>query len=225
MEGPNSARFLAFVCWPCFPCIPTSSHRRAPYPDSACKRSAFMNPKTMATPLILLLLLLVGSEQASAQPLTDHKVEGQYGDWQLVCKPSPAKTGPQICGLVQNVMADDRSNVGLVVQFQQYGDDARALRIFAPLGVLLPQGLRVKLDDKDVCFATDGQSTTCAPFPFLRCTADACIAQIAIGDALLGRLKTAQRAVFIVYQTEEAGIGIPISLAGFDKAYTVLAKK
>ncbi|MFM1816481.1 MAG: hypothetical protein RLZ98_3176 [Pseudomonadota bacterium] len=173
--------------------------------------------------VIFPALALLWCATASAQPLTDHKVEARHGDWQVVCKP-PASGSSRICGLVQNVMAEDRSNVGLVIQFQQYDGGARAIRIFAPLGVLLPQGLRVKLDDNDVCFGK-AATGTCLPFPFLRCTPDACIAQIAIGDDLLGKLKTSKTAVFIVYQTEEAGIGIPISMNGFSKAYEALAAK
>ena len=174
------------------------------------------------------MLLLACGQPCAAQPLKDHRLQGQFGDWQMVCKPPPAGSKRHICGLVQNVMAEDRSNVGLVIQFQEYANKARALRVFAPLGVLLPQGLRVKLDNKDVCFASEqsgqSQGSMCSAFPFLRCTPDACIAQIAVGKALLERLKRSKQAVFIVYQTEEAGIGIPISMAGFAKAYSQLTK-
>jgi invasion protein IalB len=37
-------------------------------------------------------------------------------------------------------------------------------------------------------------------------------------DKLIEQLKTGKTAIFIIFQTEEAGIGIPISLAGFGKA-------
>jgi invasion protein IalB len=35
---------------------------------------------------------------------------------------------------------------------------------------------------------------------------------------LIERLSNGKSAVFIIYQTEEAGIGIPISLKGFAEA-------
>ena len=41
-------------------------------------------------------------------------------------------------------------------------------------------------------------------------------------DELFAKLKAGKQAVFIIFQTEEAGIGIPISLNGFDKAVAVL---
>ena len=181
-----------------------------------------LSPTTLATVLVTAAALLANA--AAAQPLSDHKVEGRHGDWQVVCKAAPTGSKRRICGLVQNVMAEDRSNVGLVIQFQEYANKTRAIRVFAPLGVLLPQGLKVKLDGKDICYAADSQSNGCNSFPFLRCTPDACIAQIAVGTKLLDRLQSSKTAVFIVYQTEEAGIGIPISMAGFKKAYASLSK-
>ena len=39
---------------------------------------------------------------------------------------------------------------------------------------------------------------------------------------LVEKLKTGKSAVFIIFQTEEAGIGIPISLAGFGDALAKL---
>ena len=36
--------------------------------------------------------------------------------------------------------------------------------------------------------------------------------------ALLAKLKAGKTLVFIIYRTQEVGVGIPISLAGFDQA-------
>jgi invasion protein IalB len=49
-----------------------------------------------------------------------------------------------------------------------------------------------------------------------------CYAQIALEDKLIDQLKGGKQAVFIIYQTEEAGIGIPVSLAGFGQAISAL---
>jgi invasion protein IalB len=45
---------------------------------------------------------------------------------------------------------------------------------------------------------------------------------VTVEDALIEKLKTGKTAIFIIFQSEEAGIGIPISLAGFDKALAAL---
>ena len=122
----------------------------------------------------------------------------------MVCKPPPPGAKNEVCALVQSVTAEDRNNVGLTVYFQKFSDGKRVLRVFAPLGVLLPPGLGLKIDDKDVGHA-----------PFLRCHNFACYAQVVVEDPLIEQLKNGKTAVFIIFQTEEAGIGIPISLAGF----------
>ena len=138
-------------------------------------------------------------------------VRAQHGDWQLVCKPPPPGAKAEICALVQSVTAEDRSNVGLTVYVQKFSNGARVLRVFAPLGVLLPPGLGLKIDNQDVGNA-----------PFLRCHTFACYAQVVVDDTLINKLKSGKQAVFIIFQTEEAGIGIPISLNGLEQALGVL---
>lgn len=138
-------------------------------------------------------------------------VKAQHGDWQVVCKAPPPGARNEVCALVQSVTAEDRNNVGLTVYFQSFSSGKRVLRVFAPLGVLLPPGLGLKIDDRDVGNA-----------PFLRCQNFACYAQVVAEDKLVDQLKTGKTAVFIIFQTEEAGIGIPISLNGFAQALAEL---
>jgi invasion protein IalB len=164
------------------------------------------------------ILVLVGALATFASALAQSPptpeggtVKAQHGDWQVVCKPPPPGAKREICALVQSVTAEDRNNIGLTVYFQRFSDGKRVLRVFAPLGVLLPPGLGLKIDDKDVGHA-----------PFVRCHTFACYAQVVLEDKQIELLKTGKTAVFIIFQTEEAGIGIPISLAGFGQALAVL---
>lgn len=156
---------------------------------------------------VAALLLVFLSAPASPQPLEGGTVKSQHGDWQIVCKAPPPGAKSEICAIVQSVTAEDRNNVGLTVYFQRFSDGRRVLRVFAPLGVLLPPGLGLKIDNKDVGHA-----------PFVRCNSFACYAQVVMEDPLVEKLKTGKTAVFIIFQSEEAGIGIPISLAGFGQA-------
>jgi invasion protein IalB len=153
-----------------------------------------------------VFMLLAGTIAANAQlgPGQEGTVKAQHGDWQIVCRPPPPGAKNETCALVQSVAAEDRNNVGLTVYFQRFSNGQQVLRVFSPLGVLLPPGLGLKIDDKDVGSA-----------PFLRCHNFACYAQVVADDALIERLSKGKSAVFIIYQTEEAGIGIPVSLKGF----------
>lgn len=148
---------------------------------------------------------------AFAQRPVDGDVVAQHGDWQVVCKPPPPGSKNKVCALVQSVTAEDRNNVGLTVYFQKFSNGTRVLRVFAPLGILLPPGLGLKIDGKDVGNA-----------PFLRCHTFACYAQVVVKDELTTQLSTGKTAIFVIFQTEEAGIGIPISLAGFAKGLAAL---
>lgn len=149
------------------------------------------------------------SASAAAKP--QGAVRAQHGDWQVICKAPPPGAKKETCALVQSVTAEDRNNVGLTVYFQKFTNGTRVLRVFAPLGVLLPPGLGLKIDDIDVGHA-----------PFLRCHSFACYAQVQAPDDLVNKLSEGKTAVFIIFQTEESGIGIPISLNGFKEALTQL---
>lgn len=160
-----------------------------------------------AATLATLIFVRVGGD-ALAQEGT---VKSQHGDWQIVCKDPPPGSKNEVCALVQSVTAEDRDNIGLTVYFQKFSNGTRVLRVFAPLGILLPPGLGLKIDDKDVGHA-----------PFLRCHSFACYAQVVVEDQLIQQLETGKTAIFIIFQTEEAGIGIPISLGGFKEALAEL---
>lgn len=160
---------------------------------------------------VMASITAVSLRPAAAVDAPEGTVKAQHGDWQVVCKDPPPGAKNGVCALVQSVTAEDRNNIGLTVYFQKFSNGTRVLRVFAPLGVLLPPGLGLKIDDKDVGHA-----------PFLRCHNFACYAQVVVEDALIEQLKTGKTAIFIIFQTEEAGIGIPISLAGFGDALAEL---
>lgn len=131
-------------------------------------------------------------------------VRSSHGDWQMRCETPPGAKAEQ-CALVQNVAAEDRPNLTLLVIALKTADNqSRLLRVVAPLGVLLPAGLGLKIDDKDIGRAG-----------FVRCLNTGCIAEVVMDDALVASLKAGQNATFIVFQTPEEGVGIPVSLNGF----------
>ena len=175
---------------------------------SASQLIARAAPKYAAQFALFLVLFAIAAFPAAAQEGT---VKAQHGDWQIVCKDPPPGAKNEVCALVQSVTAEDKDNIGLTVYFQKFSNGTRVLRVFAPLGILLPPGLGLKIDDKDVGHA-----------PFLRCHTFACYAQVVVEDPLVEQLKNGKTAIFIIFQAEEAGIGIPISLNGFKEALAQL---
>ena len=156
-------------------------------------------------------LLAAGILGAAPHAFAQGEPRGQFGDWQMHCdKPGGAKT--EQCALIQNVTAEDRPNVGLSIIVLRTADKKqRILRVLAPLGVLLPSGLGLKIDTTDI-----GRTA------FVRCLPNGCIAEVVIEDKLLDQLKTGKNATFILFQTPEEGIGIPIALAGFSEGFDKL---
>src|SRR6202142_2227191 len=116
--------------------------------------------------------------------------------------------------------AEDRDNVGppgIIPETaakngrisRKTGDKkARVMRVLAPLGVLLPSGLGLKVDNTDMGRAG-----------FVRCLPNGCVAEVILEDKLLTQLSTGKTATFIIFQTPEEGIGIPISLNGFGPGF------
>ncbi len=135
-------------------------------------------------------------------------VKSVHGDWQVRCDTPPGAQTEQ-CALIQSVTAEDRPNVGLTVIVLKTADQkSRLVRVLAPLGVLLPSGLGLKIDTTDIGRAG-----------FVRCLPNGCVAEVVMDDNLLNQLSTGKSATFIIFQTPEEGIGIPVSLNGFAEGF------
>ena len=163
----------------------------------------------------LLAALPAAAQQAG-------QVRSSHGAWSVICD-TPAGATAEQCAMMQNVVAEDRPEIGLSVVVLRTADNkAEILRVLAPLGVLLPNGLGLNVDGKDIGRAY-----------FVRCFADGCYAEVILDDydpATMddNRLKAAmlgsKLATFIVFQSPEEGIGIPVDLNGFNDGLTALPK-
>jgi invasion protein IalB len=138
-------------------------------------------------------------------------VRSVHADWQIRCDTPPGAQGEQ-CALIQSVTAEDRANVGLTVIVLKTSDNkSRLMRIVAPMGVLLPSGLGLKIDNEDVGRAG-----------FVRCLPNGCVAEVVMDPNLIKQMRTGQTATFIIFQTPEEGIGFPMSLKGFGEGFDKL---
>jgi invasion protein IalB len=153
------------------------------------------------------LAALLCAAFAPALVLAQGVVKAKHGDWETRCETPPGAEHEQ-CALIQSVAAEDRPNITLIVIVLRTADGkSRLLRVIAPLGVLIPSGLGLKIDQADVGRAG-----------FVRCLPNGCIAEVVMEDKLIDQMKNGQSATFIIFQTPEEGIGIPLALAGFKEA-------
>ncbi len=70
-----------------------------------------------------------------------------------------------------------------------------------PLGVLLPRGLGLKLDETDI--GSTG---------FVRCWSNACVAEVDVDKSLQDQFTAAKTATFFFAVTEDEVRGLPVSL-------------
>jgi invasion protein IalB len=155
--------------------------------------------------LAACLLFALGCSQAQAQSeVGSGQVKAVYGAWKLKCA-QLAGAKREKCALVQDLALADRKNMFMtVILLRSFdGGDRKILRVVAPLGMLVPAGLGLKVDGADV-----------GHVPFIKCFHLGCVAEVVVDDQLVSKLSSGQTASFIVFPTQESGIGFPAPLAG-----------
>jgi len=151
--------------------------------------------------------------QPSAQPpKPPGNVRENHGAWSIICD-RPAGASTEQCALMQNVIAEDRPEVGLSVVVLKTADrKSKILRILAPLGVLLKDGMELYVDNNNIGRAY-----------FTRCFSEGCYVEVEIDDELMRILRAGKNAVFALRESaDQDRVGIPIELTGFGEGYDAL---
>ena len=175
------------------------------------ENSAFAIRQTLLSAVAFVVFATTACLFSGGMAEAQGVMKSRHGEWALVCDTPPGASSEQ-CALVQNVVAADRQEMGLSVVVLRTADrKSELLRVLAPLGVLLPNGLGLYIDDKEIGNAF-----------FTRCFNDGCYAEVVLEEKLLDTLKKGKTATFIVFQTPEEGIGIPIDLEGFTDGFAAL---
>ncbi|MEN3793589.1 invasion associated locus B family protein [Fulvimarina sp. MAC3] len=174
--------------------------------------AAFASPRRL---VLAVTCLVAGIGSASAQFASEPigRLKSQHGAWGIVCS-TPAGAPGEQCLMRQIVLPPDRQEIGFAVSILHLADGTGTiLRARAPLGIILPNGLRLHIDGEFIGIT-----------PFLRCFDTGCVADVAMDEALIDKLSKGQEATFSFFQTPEQGIGIPVSLDGFTAAFEALPK-
>ena len=161
--------------------------------------------------LVVGLLFAAAPRASAAGPEAQGVVRDKHGDWVTRCETPPGAAHEQ-CAVVLSVVDQDRPNLILVVIVLNTADrKARLMRVIAPLGVLLPPGVSLRIDNTDA-----------GRLSFLQCLPNGCIAQLAMDESLVNKLKNGKTATLGVFQTPEEGVGVQAPLTGFKEAYEQL---
>lgn len=162
--------------------------------------------------LALALCFLSSPILISPAFATDAGVKGTFGHWTIRCE-IPAGAKAEQCALVQSVTAADHAGISAVVIVLKSAETqgGRILRVVVPLGILLPAGLGLRIDDADI-----GRTG------FMRCISTGCVAEVVMDETLTNKLRVGDTAFFVVFQNSEEGIGLPVTLSGFSAGLDAL---
>ncbi|MBC8037467.1 MAG: invasion associated locus B family protein [Rhizobiales bacterium] len=164
-----------------------------------------------------------GASQKTAQAAAPAaEVVATHGAWKIQCETLASADGssdPALkkqCAMIQLAKSEKnpRAFVNIVVQKIKQGDKTNVwMRMFAPIGVYLPQGIALQIDDADIKSA-----------PYVQCLPQICRAQAEIIPETLAKLKKGTSANFIIYEAPGLGVPIKISLEGFSAGLDALDK-
>jgi invasion protein IalB len=176
----------------------------------------------------LIRYALLGGLVAALHPdiaVAQGIVRGNFSDWELRCEQQQGKE--EQCILYQNVADEKDASINVVVVVLRIvetpaGGGAATrrpvLRVIAPLGVLLPRGLGLRIEsatekDKDGKPVVKDIGST----GFVKCVPSGCVAEVEIDDKLHNELKNGQTATFIIFDKPNEGRGLPLALIGYEK--------
>ncbi len=133
-----------------------------------------------------------------------------HGSWEIHCI-----EGTETCAMQQVGNTSDGKRALLVTLQRLEGVTAEgkpvpaALTVNTPVGVLIPYGVRVRVDEGNV-----------APVPMLRCLPDTCAARAPLAEQAIDEFKKGSAATFGYFLQEE--VLVSVSLNGFTAAYNEL---
>ena len=136
-----------------------------------------------------------------------------FGAWALRCE-SVVRPNLGRCALTQAVRSDDDPSSIIRVMIRRSSIVKNALlQVFAPENVLLPEGVKFKIDQTDI-----GQ------LPFFKCFRGDCAAQGIVDDELMEKLENGRIGVLTIYFDPGKGLRHLLNLSGFKEGYDVLNK-
>jgi invasion protein IalB len=153
--------------------------------------------------------------QGQSAPAEQTISERQFQDWMVRCGRRDEQ-GAEFCEMHQQRIDSEERTIMLVAVGQVPGTSDLGLLIILPLGILLPAGVTLQVDD--------GAEV---PLQVDRCERQGCRIEMLLEPELMNRLKSGREAkVFFEAhdpQGERQRLGVPISLLGFTAALNEIA--
>jgi invasion protein IalB len=164
--------------------------------------------------IILAVAALVAAGTNIAVAQTSPKTTKKFGDWALSCR-QLAADGPERCVLFQDILWKKGGKRILNVSLARAGKDKPFVAaVTTPLGILLPAGLTLNVDDKEL-----------VRFPLRFCNINGCRGQFPITEAMQKLFSNGNKGRVQFRQPNGRPLRVEFSLKGFEAGFMVLKTK
>jgi len=176
------------------------------------------SPSRSAAVLIALFLIAAVASPAPAQtqpapsgtqpqPAQDVQV---FKDWFLRC--GNTAQGVERCVLFQDLVNQNDQQPLMQIAVGLWGPEAlRGIIITLPLGITLPPGIEITIDEQPVGRA-----------PFFQCTQNGCQSRAPLTDDLLTKMKSGQSGAVSFVDAGGRVVPIPFSLQGYTAGFAAI---
>lgn len=140
--------------------------------------------------------------------------EDTPSSWSVRCDAQREGDQKGHCEVFQRLIVQETGQrvVEFAIGFPQDKDNARGVMIL-PLGISLPEGAQMKIDDGQVF-----------KFNMRYCTVDGCVAFLNMNKVLLDKLRNGKEATITFKTINGQGMDVRMSLSGFTKSLEEASK-
>lgn len=162
--------------------------------------------------LLVLSFALAGVAGPPASALAQGAgIDGkEFQAWRARCQ---TQEGQEFCEIYQNVLNEENQQpvLQVIVAYPPPAEGAAVAAFIMPLGVLLPPGVAVKIDEGEPL-----------RFPVQRCQQVGCVAQLPLDKNQLANWRAGATGSFLLHRGDGQTVSIPFSLSGFTAASDAL---
>jgi invasion protein IalB len=152
----------------------------------------------------------------AAMPLQSVAAEKSksFKDWGYKCE-KPTGSEKEICFIFQRISSkeNDKRIADATIAYLPKVDKP-VMVITLPLGVFLPAGIQIKIDEGEEA----------ARAPYIQCIQDGCQTRVQLDDKLIAKMKGGRRMIVAFLTPQQKQLAFPISLSGFTAAINSLKK-
>ena len=159
--------------------------------------------------LAIVIFCCLGSGVLSAENIVS---ENSFGNWTVRCE-SNQKESDTDCIILQSIVLKTGGDPILEFAVGYAPEDGVPTVIISlPLGISLPPGITIQIDDGDV-----------ASFPIERCEPNGCRAGMKLREATLAQLKTSVQVNITFHDNQRQPVSVPLLLEGFAEGFKTLS--